>query len=131
MPSMYAIHELNHFLRTATTFQIGCAFSPCPESGPQYVCNFGPGGNNSPGNNRAQLCVNAYLPGTAANGGVCGKCPGSCDNGLCTNPCRFANIINNNDLCDRFVRARGGRCGQDVSSQSCKASCNCLDNLIY
>ncbi|OQV16747.1 putative Cysteine-rich venom protein DIS3 [Hypsibius exemplaris] len=108
----------------AHSYQIGCAMSPCADSGgPLFICLFCPRGNKN-GN------CQPYLKGSSANGGVCGKCGGSnsalCSDGLCTNPCPFENSYRE---CDTIVNCSDQ---DDPNLEQCEATCKCRKSgLIY
>ncbi|OQV15577.1 putative Cysteine-rich venom protein ophanin [Hypsibius exemplaris] len=136
-------HSIGHYTQDvwATSWQIGCGFSACPNPvGNFFVCNYCP-----PGNSNGNVCL-PFIPGTAANGGPCGKCGGlnspRCDNGLCTTPCLVSNQFSNCDVPDPKNPAMFPALITDTSVctsrpndqfvQACKASCQCREQgLIY
>ncbi|XP_074847497.1 cysteine-rich venom protein-like [Carettochelys insculpta] len=94
-----------------SSYQLGCAVAFCPGSEYSYyfVCQYCPSGNyehkiNTP-----------YTLGPA-----CGDCPNDCDNGLCTNPCKYQDAYKN---CDDLKKSPG--CEHPMVKQFCPASCLC------
>ncbi|GAV02146.1 hypothetical protein RvY_12747 [Ramazzottius varieornatus] len=109
------------------THKVGCAATQCQDSGKWssytfYVCTFCPAGNITP-----EKILKPYLPGPR-----CSRCPDSCRNGLCTNPCPYANKYAN---CDSLLPSGcDGPIEFDDPSltEQCKATCQCKDQgLLY
>uniref|UniRef100_A0A8C7EFR9 Cysteine rich secretory protein 2 n=1 Tax=Nothoprocta perdicaria TaxID=30464 RepID=A0A8C7EFR9_NOTPE len=98
-----------------SSYQVGCAVAYCPKSRFNYfyVCHYCP-----PGNNPLQI-TRPYKKGPR-----CGDCPGHCDRGLCTNPCRhqdiFANCANLKDLFG---------CDSPLLKSKCLATCKCTTEI--
>ncbi|NXT50246.1 CRIS2 protein, partial [Pluvianellus socialis] len=96
--------------------QVGCAVAYCP--GKQfnyfYVCQYCP-----PGNNVMQIAT------PYKSGPKCADCPGHCDRGLCTNPCKHQ---------DYFGSCRNMKnllsCSHPLVKQKCPASCRCTSQII-
>ncbi|NXL90685.1 CRIS2 protein, partial [Alectura lathami] len=98
------------------SYQVGCAVAYCPSNQYSYfyVCQYCP-----PGNNIMQV-ASPYKKGPK-----CADCPGHCDRGLCTNPCRHQ---------DTFASCRNMRtllgCGHPVVRQKCPATCKCGTQIM-
>lgn len=97
------------------SYQIGCAVAYCPKSTYKYfyVCQYCPAGN------RVDLMKTPYKEGKP-----CGDCPNACDNGLCTNPCKFQDLYSN---CPQLEKDYG--CANDFVKQNCPASCQCKTEI--
>ncbi|XP_066851167.1 cysteine-rich venom protein-like isoform X2 [Anser cygnoides] len=97
------------------SYQIGCAVAYCPNSNYKYfyVCQYCPAGN------RVDLMKTPYKEGKP-----CGDCPNACDNGLCTNPCKFQDLYSN---CPGLVNDYG--CANTFVMQNCPASCQCKTEI--
>ncbi|KAM3602718.1 uncharacterized protein V6R79_009526 [Siganus canaliculatus] len=93
--------------------EVGCAMAHCPNSRYKYfyVCQYCPPGNYQ-------------LARPYKTGPRCGDCPGACDNGLCTNPCRYTDKYSN---CPGLARQWG--CGNRQVASWCKASCQCKSEI--
>uniref|UniRef100_A0A3Q3G5I2 Serotriflin-like n=1 Tax=Labrus bergylta TaxID=56723 RepID=A0A3Q3G5I2_9LABR len=93
---------------------VGCAMAHCPGSRYSYfyVCQYCPPGNYQ-------------LSRPYKRGPSCGDCPNSCDNGLCTNPCKYTDRYNN---CPSLKRQHG--CGHRKVAAWCPASCRCSSEII-
>nr|XP_014589684.2 cysteine-rich secretory protein 3 isoform X1 [Equus caballus] len=100
-----------------SSYRVGCGIAYCPKQGTlkyYYVCQYCPAGNyvnkiNTP-----------YEQGTP-----CARCPGNCDNGLCTNSCKYEDLVSN---CDSLKKIAG--CEHELLKENCKATCRC-ENKIY
>ncbi|XP_054992362.1 cysteine-rich secretory protein 3 [Sorex araneus] len=94
---------------------VGCGISYCPNSILKYyfVCQYCPAGNL-----RSKLHV-PYLSGPP-----CASCPNDCDNGLCTNSCKYIDKYSN---CKSLVKTVG--CTHDITKDGCQASCKCQDKI--
>uniref|UniRef100_A0A670IGF9 ShKT domain-containing protein n=1 Tax=Podarcis muralis TaxID=64176 RepID=A0A670IGF9_PODMU len=92
------------------SYKVGCSVNQCPQNPLKYyyVCQYCPAGN-----------VVGSLQTPYKSGSPCADCPGSCDNGLCTNPCKHDNKYSN---CDEAVQAQG--CKGSLANE-CAASCYC------
>ncbi|XP_066451483.1 serotriflin-like [Eleutherodactylus coqui] len=93
--------------------KIGCAVAKCldhPKYKYFYVCHQCPMGN-----------IIGEWP--YKEGPPCGDCPQKCNNGLCTNPCKYQdnykNCKNITEYCGIFELVDAG----------CEASCNCEDEI--
>ncbi|XP_063771200.1 cysteine-rich venom protein-like [Pseudophryne corroboree] len=94
--------------------ETGCAVADCP-NGPFkkfFVCHQCPPGN-----------VNSS-PYPYNKGDKCKECPNNCDNGLCTNPCPWANTISTCNQLKPYCTL------MDQVKNGCQASCNCNNNEI-
>ncbi|XP_051853083.1 cysteine-rich secretory protein 2-like isoform X2 [Antechinus flavipes] len=98
------------------SYQVGCGVAKCPNSYFKYffVCHYCPAGNVLPKQN------SPYEIGTP-----CSKCPDSCSNNLCNNPCKYSNDYGNCDDLKKQVT-----CQHPIVHKHCKASCQCT-NKIY
>ncbi|XP_053459560.1 cysteine-rich venom protein Cau1-like [Nycticebus coucang] len=99
----------------ATPCEIGCAVDSCPPAAFRYiyVCHCCPGGNNV---GTMMTPYKARKP--------CGDCPDHCDNGLCTNPCMYANKYTN---CADLVENLG--CDAHMTKGNCQATCKCASKI--
>ncbi|XP_020026253.1 cysteine-rich secretory protein 2-like [Castor canadensis] len=100
-----------------SSYQIGCGIAFCPNQENLkyfYVCQYCPVGNNVSKKNTP------YQQGTP-----CASCPGSCENGLCTNSCEYEDLLSN---CDSLKQSAG--CEHEVLKEKCKATCLC-ENKIH
>ncbi|XP_033001239.1 serotriflin-like [Lacerta agilis] len=104
--------KVGHYTQVAwyRSYKVGCSENQCPQNRLQYfyVCQYCPAGN-----------IVGSLQTPYKSGSPCGDCPGSCDNGLCTNPCRYYNVYGN---CDEAVQLQG--CKGSLATD-CAATCNC------
>uniref|UniRef100_A0A8C6AGN1 ShKT domain-containing protein n=1 Tax=Marmota marmota marmota TaxID=9994 RepID=A0A8C6AGN1_MARMA len=99
----------------ATSHQIGCALAHCPHKHLSYfyVCHYCPEGNNR------NTKKTPYKKGKP-----CGDCPNNCDNGLCTNPCKYIDRFFN---CADLVKEFG--CDINITKENCKATCRCSSEI--
>ncbi|NXF94966.1 CRVP protein, partial [Eubucco bourcierii] len=98
------------------SYQIGCAVAYCPTNRFNYfyVCQYCPSGNN------AMQIATPYKSGPK-----CGDCPGHCDRGLCTNPCKYQDhYANCKTLKDLFG------CDYPLMKVKCPATCRCTTQII-
>ncbi|NWV65175.1 CRIS2 protein, partial [Malurus elegans] len=98
------------------SYKVGCGFSKCPV-GPYkyfYVCQYCPAGNNP---------MQIAMP--YRSGPKCADCPGHCDKGLCTNPCKYQDLLEN---CTNLKMVFG--CRNSVVKKKCLASCKCTTEII-
>ncbi|XP_076413990.1 cysteine-rich secretory protein 1-like isoform X1 [Peromyscus maniculatus bairdii] len=94
-----------------TSYQVACGVAKCPYQLLEnvYVCHYCPLGNTV----RRQ-----YIPYTV--GEPCALCPDHCDNGLCTNSCKYENnFVNCAELKTSLT------CDYPMVKQNCNATCNC------
>ncbi|XP_054835403.1 serotriflin-like [Eublepharis macularius] len=93
------------------SFQIGCSVAHCPGSKYTYysVCHYCPAGN---------IVGSVNTP--YKTGRPCGDCPGNCEDRLCTNPCKHANVYSN---CPDLAQSPG--CNHLMVKDNCEASCRC------
>ncbi|XP_010216019.1 PREDICTED: serotriflin-like [Tinamus guttatus] len=92
--------------------EVGCAYAYCPKIlGYIYVCQYCPAGNHINSLNTP------YKEGTP-----CGDCPNDCDNGLCTNPCKYVDMYAN---CANLTKSFG--CS--VFNTGCPATCQCQTEI--
>ncbi|XP_038032772.1 cysteine-rich venom protein-like [Anas platyrhynchos] len=98
------------------SYQVGCAVAYCPRNQYNYfyVCHYCP-----PGNNIMQVAA-PYKSGPR-----CADCPGHCDNGLCTNPCRHRDAFPN---CKNMRTLFG--CRHPVVREKCAATCKCTTQIV-
>ncbi|NXA52587.1 CRIS2 protein, partial [Nothocercus julius] len=98
-----------------SSYQVGCAVAYCPNSRFNYfyVCHYCP-----PGNNPLQITT------PYKRGPKCSDCPGHCDRGLCTNPCRHQDVLTN---CAN-LRALFG-CDFPLVKTKCPATCRCTTEI--
>ncbi|XP_064002801.1 cysteine-rich venom protein ophanin-like [Pogoniulus pusillus] len=98
------------------SYQIGCAVAYCPTNRFSYfyVCQYCPSGNN------AMQIATPYKSGPK-----CGDCPGHCERGLCTNPCKYQDqYANCNNMKDLFG------CSYSLVKDKCRATCKCTTQII-
>ncbi|NWR56235.1 CRVP protein, partial [Bucorvus abyssinicus] len=98
------------------SYQVGCAVAYCPRSKFNYfyVCQYCPAGNNV-----------MHIATPYKSGPKCGDCPGHCDRGLCTNPCKHQDAFANcGDLKTLFT------CSNSMMKQKCPATCRCTTEII-
>lgn len=98
-----------------SSYQVGCAVAYCANQALKYfyVCQYCPAGNIQP---------RLYTP--FEQGKPCARCPGACDNGLCTNSCEYVDNYSNCDSLKAQVS-----CNHPLVKKSCKASCNCQGKI--
>uniref|UniRef100_K7FMN6 ShKT domain-containing protein n=1 Tax=Pelodiscus sinensis TaxID=13735 RepID=K7FMN6_PELSI len=109
--------DTGHFTQVVwySSYEVGCAVAYCPEKYFKYyyVCQYCP-------QTAASMKINTpYKAGTA-----CEHCPDACDNGLCTNPCKYEDVFGN---CNDLKRSPG--CGYLVIRAGCHASCVCTTEI--
>ncbi|XP_003833223.1 cysteine-rich secretory protein 3 isoform X2 [Pan paniscus] len=100
-----------------SSYLVGCGSAYCPNQKVlkyYYVCQYCPAGNWA---NRL------YVP--YEKGAPCASCPDNCDDGLCTNGCKYEDLYSN---CKSLKLTL--TCKHQLVRDSCKASCNC-SNSIY
>ncbi|XP_034966527.2 serotriflin-like [Zootoca vivipara] len=92
------------------SYEVGCAEAECPQQSLKYyyVCQYCPAGN-----------IVGSIERPYKSGSPCADCPGSCDNGLCTNPCKYFDKYSN---CAEVVQSSG--CKGSLAAD-CAATCNC------
>ncbi|NWT37562.1 CRIS2 protein, partial [Chroicocephalus maculipennis] len=98
------------------SYQIGCAVAYCPRSQFNYfyVCQYCP-----PGNNAMQIAT------PYKSGPKCADCPGHCDRGLCTNPCKHQDYFGNcRNLKILFS------CNHSLVRNKCPATCRCTTQIV-
>ncbi|NXN65685.1 CRIS2 protein, partial [Himantopus himantopus] len=98
------------------SYQIGCAVAYCPRNQFNYfyVCQYCP-----PGNNAMQIAT------PYKSGPKCADCPGHCDRGLCTNPCKHQDFFGNcRNLKILFS------CNHSLVKEKCPASCRCTTQIV-
>nr|XP_012616351.1 cysteine-rich secretory protein 3 isoform X2 [Microcebus murinus] len=96
---------------------VGCGFAHCPNQNGLsffFVCQYCPAGNSF---------SRIYAP--YQQGKSCASCPNDCDDGLCTNVCKYEDKYSN---CKQLKNKFG--CIHQLVEDSCKAACNCV-NEIY
>ncbi|XP_006267458.1 serotriflin [Alligator mississippiensis] len=96
------------------SYQIGCGVAYCPNDQFNffYVCHYCPAGN---------IVEDLARPYKA--GPKCGDCPDACENGLCTNPCRFHDTGSDcSTLKDLFGCT-------DMVKEKCPATCKCTTEI--
>eukprot|EP00076_Gallus_gallus_P039497 XP_025005035.1 cysteine-rich venom protein-like [Gallus gallus] len=98
------------------SYQVGCAVAYCPRNQYSYfyVCHYCP-----PGNNIMQVAA-PYRKGPR-----CADCPGHCERGLCTNPCRHRDAFPN---CRNMKTLFG--CNHSVVKTKCPATCKCTTQIV-
>ncbi|NXP12402.1 CRIS2 protein, partial [Thinocorus orbignyianus] len=96
--------------------QIGCGMAYCPKNTYKYfyVCQYCPAGNNA---------VQIATP--YRSGPKCADCPGYCDRGLCTNPCKHQDFFGN---CRNLKILFG--CNHSLVKEKCSATCRCTTQII-
>ncbi|XP_045699485.1 cysteine-rich secretory protein 3-like [Phyllostomus hastatus] len=109
---------IGHYTQVAwySSFLIGCGTAYCPNQKKlkyYYVCHYCSAGNI------VSRKYTPYLQGTP-----CASCPNHCDNGLCTNTCKYEDVFSN---CKKLKKQVG--CDNALTKGSCKASCNCSDKI--
>ncbi|NXU49264.1 CRIS2 protein, partial [Turnix velox] len=109
---------IGHFTQLIwyNSFLMGCAVAYCPRSQFNYfyVCQYCP-----PGNNAMQLAT------PYKSGPKCADCPGHCDRGLCTNPCKHQDFLTN---CLNLKILFG--CDHSLVKTKCPASCRCHAQIV-
>ncbi|XP_054424776.1 cysteine-rich secretory protein 3-like [Pteronotus mesoamericanus] len=114
----YSDAVIGHYTQVVwySSFLVGCGVAYCPNQKTlkyYYVCQYCPAGNIVGREH------NPYLQGKP-----CASCPNHCDNGLCTNTCKYDDVYSN---CKDLKNQYG--CGRKLIKDSCKASCNCSDKI--
>ncbi|NXP84286.1 CRIS2 protein, partial [Passerina amoena] len=71
------------------------------------------------GNNPMQIAM------PYRSGPKCADCPGHCDKGLCTNPCKYQDLLGN---CKNLKMLFG--CSHSLVKKKCPASCKCTTQII-
>ncbi|XP_075000988.1 cysteine-rich venom protein-like [Calonectris borealis] len=98
------------------SYQIGCAVAFCPTSRYKYfyVCQYCPMGN-----------LRSSIGTPYKKGEPCGDCPNACENGLCTNPCKYQDFFGNcRNLKILFS------CSHSLVKEKCPATCRCTTQII-
>uniref|UniRef100_A0A8B9PVJ8 ShKT domain-containing protein n=1 Tax=Apteryx owenii TaxID=8824 RepID=A0A8B9PVJ8_APTOW len=97
------------------SYQVGCATAYCPNSQFPFmrVCHYCPSGNNP------MQITKPYKKGPK-----CGDCPGHCDHGLCTNPCKYQDLFTNCAHLRIYLN-----CNLSVMSKNCRATCKCATEI--
>ncbi|XP_053140264.1 serotriflin-like isoform X2 [Hemicordylus capensis] len=90
----------------------GCAYCPNAKYKYYYVCQYSPAGN-----------IQSKIHTPYKKGKPCEDCPNACDEGLCTNPCRYYDRFSN---CPTL--AYDWTCTPDVISY-CPAACHCVTEI--
>ncbi|KAM9382235.1 cysteine-rich secretory protein 2 [Phaethornis superciliosus] len=98
------------------SYLIGCAVAYCPRNQFNYfyVCQYCPAGNNP-----------MQIATPYKSGPKCADCPGHCDRGLCTNPCKYQDYFAN---CRNLKILFG--CNHSLVKEKCPASCRCTTQII-
>ncbi|NWS38475.1 CRIS2 protein, partial [Probosciger aterrimus] len=98
------------------SYQVGCAVAYCPMNPFNYfyVCQYCP-----PGNNAMQIAT------PYRSGPKCAECPGHCDRGLCTNPCKYQDFFGN---CRNLKMLFS--CNHSLVKAKCPATCGCTTQII-
>ncbi|KAM7318699.1 hypothetical protein ACRRTK_021811 [Alexandromys fortis] len=117
-PSSDDDFETSHYTQMvwASSYLIGCDVASCRRQKTPiylYVCHYCHEGNNP------DLLNMPYKEGSP-----CGDCPNHCEDGLCTNPCRYYDEYNN---CDKQVTLIG--CSHSSVLKFCKATCLCKTEI--
>ncbi|XP_044310552.1 serotriflin-like [Varanus komodoensis] len=109
--------ETGHYTQIVwyKSYQVGCYGTYCPSAGFSYyyVCHYCPVGN-----------IHDLLKTPYKAGPSCGSCPSACDNGLCTNPCRYED---KDPDCNHLATESG--CASLRVKQTCPASCLCTTEI--
>ncbi|XP_053880061.1 cysteine-rich venom protein Cau1-like isoform X3 [Malaclemys terrapin pileata] len=98
------------------SYEIGCSFAFCPYSALYkyyYVCHYYPAGN---------VVGSTMTP--YKKGNPCGDCPDACDNGLCTNPCKYEDTYAN---CGQLKKQY--TCKHPFVLKYCTGSCQCTTEI--
>ncbi|XP_044531276.1 cysteine-rich secretory protein 3-like [Gracilinanus agilis] len=95
-----------------SSYKVGCGIAYCPNAAFPYfyVCQYCPSGNYK---------TNPYEKGPS-----CDKCPNSCSNKLCTNPCQYTDNISNCEDLKKQVS-----CQHEILKNKCKATCHCANKI--
>ncbi|XP_064563190.1 cysteine-rich venom protein kaouthin-2-like [Zonotrichia leucophrys gambelii] len=98
------------------SYKIGCGFAFCFNTTYSYfyVCQYCPAGN---------LIGSMKTP--YKEGEPCGDCPNACEDGLCTNPCKYQDLLGN---CKNLKMLFG--CSHSLVKKKCPASCKCTTQII-
>ncbi|XP_061478310.1 serotriflin-like [Rhineura floridana] len=96
--------------------EVGCALAYCPENTFSffYLCHYCPGGN-----------IQDTIATPYKKGSTCGDCPANCEDKLCTNPCKYADLYSE---CDNMKQSF--TCNLKIMHEYCKASCKCSTEII-
>ncbi|XP_062971932.1 serotriflin-like [Elgaria multicarinata webbii] len=97
------------------SYLIGCYEAHCPRAyfKHYYVCQYCPAGN-----------IEDSLKTPYKSGPPCGDCPAACDDGLCTNPCRYED---KRPSCIHLAEVLG--CENLLVKENCPASCRCTTEV--
>ncbi|NWJ04764.1 CRIS3 protein, partial [Crypturellus undulatus] len=97
------------------SYEVGCAVAYCPKSRFNffYVCHYSPAGNDP-----------LQITTPYKKGPRCSDCPGHCDRGLCTNPCRHQDVYTN---CANLRILFG--CEFPMVKTKCPATCRCTTEI--
>ncbi|XP_037376800.1 cysteine-rich secretory protein 3-like [Talpa occidentalis] len=99
-----------------SSYLVGCGMAYCPNQKSLkyfYVCQYCPSGN-----------LKSKIKTPYKQGKPCASCPNDCDNGLCTNSCKYQDDYSN---CNDLVAMVG--CNHQITKYSCKATCQCQNNI--
>ncbi|NXN47998.1 CRIS2 protein, partial [Rhinoptilus africanus] len=98
------------------SYQVGCAVAYCPRSQFNYfyVCQYCPPGNH------AMKIATPYKRGPK-----CADCPGHCDRGLCTNPCKHQDHLG---ICRNLKILFS--CNHSLMREKCSATCRCTTQIL-
>ncbi|KAI2654888.1 Cysteine-rich secretory protein 2 [Labeo rohita] len=94
-----------------SSYEVGCAVAQCGSSY-FYGCHYYRAGNFRR--------VSPY-----SLGDPCASCPDDCEDGLCTNPCPYIDMLSN---CDKLKKM--ATCDHSFVSKLCQASCLCEDKIV-
>ncbi|XP_072714407.1 serotriflin-like isoform X2 [Ciconia boyciana] len=98
------------------SYKIGCAVAHCPRNKFNYfyVCHYCPSGNND-----------MQIATPYRSGPKCADCPGYCDRGLCTNPCKHQDSLGKcRNLKTLFS------CNHSLVKEKCPATCRCTTQIM-
>uniref|UniRef100_A0A2D4K348 ShKT domain-containing protein n=1 Tax=Micrurus paraensis TaxID=1970185 RepID=A0A2D4K348_9SAUR len=93
---------------------LGCAATRCSSSKYIFICHYCPAGN-----------IIGSIATPYKSGPPCGDCPTACNNGLCTNPCKYKDDASN---CQSL--AKRDKCQTEWVKSKCPASCFCHTEII-
>ncbi|NXY46815.1 CRIS3 protein, partial [Ceuthmochares aereus] len=109
---------IGHFTQMIwyNSYKVGCAVAYCPKNQFNYfyVCQYCPAGNNP-----------MQIATPYKSGPKCADCPGHCNKGLCTDPCKYEDLFAN---CSNLKNLFG--CSHPLVEKNCAATCKCTTQII-
>ncbi|XP_077172024.1 serotriflin-like [Paroedura picta] len=95
--------------------EIGCSIAQCQDKEFEfiYICQYCPAGN-----------ILEQIETPYKRGPPCGDCPKHCDEGLCTNPCKYTDFYKN---CEDMKSISS--CKRMNKTGKCNATCRCRNRI--